>query len=337
MYLKIIVESHIPYIDGTLDRVPGVTVLRLPPERISPQTVADADALIVRTRTKCDSRLLEGSKVRFIATATIGTDHIDLGWCKANGITVASAPGCNAPAVAQYVLSSLLRLKGEELLNCSLGIIGAGHVGSITARWAEGLGIRTLLCDPPRARAEGETGFVNAGTLLSECDIITYHVPLTHSGPDATYHMCDSGMLSKCKPSTLIVNAARGAVVDTDALCAAIEARKVARPVIDCWEGEPDISRRLLSLCDIATPHIAGYSAQGKLRATIMVLNALGQHFGLQIPNIPQLPTVPEYVTAQQLLDSYDPTTDTAALRAATLPDGFERLRNNYHLRNEPC
>lgn len=338
MRLNVIIESHIPYADHTIDRVSGVTVRRLPPEMITPESVADADALVIRTRTRCDEALLSGSKVRFIATATIGTDHIDKAACRKLGITVVSAPGCNAPAVAQYVLCSLLRLRERQALaNSTLGIVGVGNVGSIVARWASALGIKVLLCDPPRARSEKSDLFTDLDGLVLRSDIITFHVPLTYDGEDATYHMCDDRLLDLCRPGTLIVNAARGGVIDTEALLGHVRRGRIGRPVIDCWEHEPDISYELLELCDIATPHIAGYSVQGKQRATVMALTALGRFFGFEVPGLPHPAGIPATVSASALLQSYDPVADTEALRGCRLPDGFEKLRNTYRLRNEPC
>lgn len=336
--LTVIIESHIPFADCTLDRLPGVRVLRLPPEDITPEAVRNCDALVVRTRTRCDARLLSGTKVRFIATATIGTDHIDLDWCAANGITVASAPGCNAPAVAQYVLSSVAHLLGpqpDRLRQLTIGIVGVGHVGRIVERWARGLGMNVLLCDPPRARQEGPEGFTDIETLAKRSDIVTFHVPLTHDCLDATYHLCDSRLLSLMRTDTLVINAARGPVVDTPALVDACRCGHVTA-AIDCWEYEPDIDTELIRLAKVATPHIAGYSMQGKQRATRMALEALGRFFGLDIPNLPSPDDAPDTVTIPDLVASYDPLADTARLTTVLLPFGFEQLRNRYHYRNEP-
>lgn len=334
--MKIIVESHIPYVDHILDGLG--TVVRLDPEEITPQAVADADALIVRTRTRCNASLLEGSRVRFVATATIGTDHIDLRWCAAQGITTVSAPGCNAPAVAQYVWASVLRLIPNPR-PLTIGIVGVGHVGTIVAEWARRLGVKVLLCDPPRARREGPDGFVSLDRIAAEADIITFHTPFTADGPDRTRHMADDAFFASLKHRPMVINAARGPVVDNQALVRAIRDGLVSHAVVDCWEGEPSIDPTLLSLVDIATPHIAGYSIEGKQRATAAVVTALCRYAGAPIPEGVPVPAVSASgeltgeAFAELILASYDPLADTAALRAA--PGTFESLRNHYPLRHE--
>lgn len=328
---KIIIESHVPFLDTIFEGVAQVE--RLSPEAITPEAVREARALIIRTRTRCDARLLESSTVRFIGTATIGTDHIDLPYCRQRGIEVVNAPGCNAPAVAQYVLASILTLFPQPK-GLTLGVIGVGHVGSIVARWAQALGIRTLLCDPPRARREGAEGFSSLAHVAAEADILTFHTPLTRSGADATYHLADEALFSSLKPGATIINSSRGAVVDNQALMEALRCGAVAHAVVDTWEQEPDILPELLAATDIATPHIAGYSLQGKQRASQAVANALLRHLGssrrLDL-NVAEPPFTP---SASQILASYNPIVDTALLRQS--PGDFERLRNTYHLRSEP-
>lgn len=329
--LYVIIEKNIPFLQGVLE--PYATVTYLPDSDITPEAVRRADALIVRTRTRCDAALLEGSRVKFIATATIGTDHIDLPWCAAHGITVANAAGCNAPAVAQYVLSSALRLANRPIEQYTLGIVGVGHVGSIVQRWAQALQMQVMLCDPPRRDAEGGDCWSTLDEIAREADIITFHTPLTPQ----TRHMIDSRFLSMLKRHPIIINSARGAVADTPALISAIESGQVHHAVIDCWEGEPDISRRLLEISAVATPHIAGYSLEGKLRASWMVVDALRSYFSL--PEIalaePMPAPAPPTVSAASLLRSFDPAPLTAALKAA-LQD-FEKMRNTYPLRHEPA
>lgn len=332
--LRIIVERNIPFIDGVLDDLADVSYLPAP--EITSEAMAQVDALVTRTRTHCDHRLLDGSRCRFIATATIGTDHIDLPYCASRGITVANAPGCNAPAVAQWVLSSALRLIDGDPATKTIGIVGVGHVGSIVDRWAHGLGFKTLLCDPPRAD-RGDTGnFVSIDEIAEKADIITFHTPLTRSGLYPTFHLCDAAFLSRCSRRPTIMNAARGSVVDTPALVDALLSGSVSAAAIDCWEGEPAIDARLLQLATVATPHIAGYSREGKIRATQMALDALTTNFGLPrlLARAPAAPAPKTTVTATELLDSYDPMADTAALRRN--PADFESLRNNYPLRAEP-
>lgn len=331
MDLKIIVERNIPFIEGRLE--PCATVEYLAPEEITPQAMRHADALVTRTRTRVDEALLVGSKCSLVASATIGLDHVDIPWCEAHGVTVANAPGCNAPAVAQYVLSSLLRIFGNA--DFTLGIVGCGNVGKVVKRWAEGLGIRVMVCDPPRAEVEGSEGFVDMETLAREADAITFHTPLTHTGSHPTYHLANDKWLSALERKPVVVNSARGGVVDNKALVKAIENGKVSHAVIDCWEGEPKIMPELLKLCTYATPHIAGYSREGKIRASAMAVDAVARHFGITAaPPSVTAPEAPATVRATELLESYDPMADTKALKAA--PEEFENLRNHYALRHEP-
>lgn len=344
---KIIIESHIPYVG---DAFKGVAdTLFLPPAEITPGAVRDADALIVRTRTRCDAALLEGSQVSMVATATIGTDHIDLGYCRERGIEVVSAPGCNAPAVAQYVWASILTLLPGRWHGLTLGIVGLGHVGSIVAGWAQRLGVRVMACDPPRSRVqkgwnaaspftEGNEPFFTLEEIAGGCDIITFHTPHTTSGSDATHHLAGNRFFTSLKRTPLIINAARGPVVDTEAILSAARARQISGCVIDCWEGEPAVSRDLLQLADIATPHIAGYSIEGKRRATAAVVAAALRHFGsVGEAAMPQAPEnrLPETLTSEAILASYNPLDDSALLKASFTPDSFEKLRNSYPLRHE--
>lgn len=337
--IKVLVEAHVPYVKGMLEGVARVQYLE--PEEFTPSAVRDADALIVRTRTRCDAALLEGSRVTFVGTATIGTDHIDADYCRHAGITVASAPGCNAPAVAQWVMASIAACHRQvcqatpEFTRSTLGVIGVGHVGSIVARWARSLGMNVMLCDPPRARVEGSDAFCQLTDVLEHCDIITLHTPLTRQGVDATYHLVDNRFMEAATRCRLLLNAARGAVCDTGALLAASRRSPSPMLAVDCWEGEPEISRPLLEAATVATPHIAGYSIEGKQRGTAMVLSALASHFGLNVPI--EMPAAPatgcERVSWSDIIDSYDPMVDTAALKGA--PQCFEQLRNNYRLRHE--
>lgn len=331
--VKIIVESNIPFVRGLLDDY--ATISYLAPEDITPTAVREADGLLIRTRTRCDAALLEGSDVMFIATATIGTDHIDTEYCREHGITVTNAPGCNAPAVAQYVFGSLMQVINRPLSSYTIGVVGVGHVGSIVARWAKNLGMRVLLCDPPRQQAEGGDNWTDMAHIAREADIITVHTPLTADGEFATRHMLDAAYLSTLRRAPIIINSARGAIVDTPAL---IEARKqgLTGPlIIDCWEGEPDINRELLALADVATPHIAGYSREGKVRASQMVLDAATTFFMLPRVTVaePLPPAVPRSVTLKGITESFNPMPLTAALKAA--PADFERMRNTYELRHE--
>ncbi len=327
--MKIIIEKNIPFIHGLLE--PYAEVEYLTPEDFTPEAVKDADALVVRTRTRCDASLLEGSRVKFIATATIGTDHIDLPWCEKAGITVANAPGCNAPAVAQYVLSSVLHLSNRPISQYTIGIVGVGHVGSIVEQWARRMDMTVLLNDPPRQEAEGGDNWSTLEEIAKKADIITFHTPLD----DSTRHLVDEKFIGSLRRVPIIINAARGGVVDEKVLLYALEKGEVSAAVIDCWENEPYISKDLLRKTEIATPHIAGYSYEGKVRATRMALDALSSFFGL--PYIAMEQDVSsgacKSVTAKAISASYNPLEDTAALKKA--PNDFEALRNHYKLRYE--
>lgn len=330
--MKIIADKNIPFLEG---RLPEAELLRLPASEIDFEVVKDADALIVRTRTRCDSQLLKGSRVKLIATATIGTDHIDLPWCKENGITVRNAPGCNAPGVALYVWSTLLR-SGFNPAKDTLGVIGYGNVGSIVTQWGERLGAKVLVCDPPR-KDKGCTdhNYLPLEHVLAQSDAITLHTPLTYDGTHATYHLINNESLKYLKPGAIFVNAARGEVADTEALIQAIDNDMISRTIIDTWEGEPRIDERLLELADIATTHIAGYSVEGKQRATRMALEAI-----VETSNVPVDLTglvgayeAPTILTQKRILDAYNPAEMTSTLKMN--PAAFEMLRNSYSLHSE--
>ena len=332
--MRVIVESHIPHIRGLIE--PFASVDYLEPVEFTPEAVRDADALIVRTRTRCNAALLDGSRVRFIGSATIGTDHIDLDYCDKHDITVRNAPGCNAPAVAQWVFTAIhawMQQRGITSTNgLTLGIVGVGHIGSIVARWARQLGFTVLLNDPPKEDREGLSNeqFLSLDELQRRCDIITFHTPITRDGQWPTWHLCDTAFLNGLSRCRLIMNAARGPIADNAALLG-----WHGDIALDCWENEPAISLPLLDRCVVATPHIAGYSREGKQRGTAMMLEALNEFYGWDIP----IPTIdaPATGAAQVTLDgiaaSYDIMADTAALKAA--PANFESLRNTYPLRQE--
>lgn len=327
--MHIVVEKNIPYIKGLLE--PYGSVEYLGAGEIGPDQVKDADALFVRTRTRCDAALLGGSKCGFVATATIGTDHIDMPWCRDRGIEVANAPGCNAPAVAQYVMSSIMHLSNRPVHQYAIGIVGVGHVGRIVEQWARKLDMTVFLCDPPRQKAEGGDQWSTLEEIAEKCDIITFHTPLD----DTTRHMADERFFKSLRRAPMIINAARGPVVDNAALVEALDLGLVHHAVIDCWEGEPGISPALLGRSAIATPHIAGYSREGKARATRMALDAFCRHFGLPPIEMefeaPQ--GAPASVTPRAVIASYNPLHDTAELKAH--PERFEELRNTYSLRSE--
>lgn len=332
-HLNVVIEANIPFSRSVLEPL-GVNVRYLQPEAITPEAMRDVDALVTRTRTLCNRQLLDNSRCTLITSATIGLDHVDREWCNAHGIEVANAPGCNAPAVAQYLFGSITALKGADLSGLSIGIVGVGHVGRIVQRWARSMGMKVLPCDPPRQQAEGGS-WSSMEQLAEEADIITFHTPLTREGKYATYHLCNKEFLSSCKRTPIIVNAARGAVVDTPALVEALSCGKVSHAVIDCWENEPQISPELLNAAIIATPHIAGYSKQGKIRATHAALSRVATHFHLGTPRFhePTPGEAPATVSGVEIMLSYNPAADTQALKRA--PQLFEQLRNNYALRTE--
>ena len=339
--IRLIIEKNIPYVAGLLD--PYATVRYLAPEEITAKACRDCDGLVIRTRTRCNAELLAKSDVKLIATATIGTDHIDADYCASRSITVVNAPGCNAPAVAQYVFATILELINRPLTRYTLGIVGVGHVGSIVERWAKAFGMRVLLCDPPRQEAEGGEGWVDLDTIAREADIITFHTPLTRQGLHATYHLASADFFSRLQRRPVVINSSRGEVVDTSALLGALRGGIVREAVVDTWENEPNISRELLDRAFLATPHIAGYSADGKANGTRMSLEAVARFFGVdclfdvEAPAVPPTfryyPEAPDDAAANPSLALYDPRRDSDALKAD--PAAFERLRGNYPLRRE--
>ncbi|MGM9869433.1 MAG: 4-phosphoerythronate dehydrogenase [Sodaliphilus sp.] len=332
--MKIVIESHIPFIQGLLE--PFAEVCYLETEQITAEALHDAHVLITRTRTKCNEALLRHSAIKMIATATIGTDHIDLDYCRRAGIKVVNAPGCNAPAVAQWVLASVgtwMHQKGiASPQNLVMGVVGVGHVGSIVARWAQQMGFEVLLCDPPRAEREGDAEFSSLSELQVRCHIITFHTPLYREGALCTYHLCDAEFLAHAPHLQLLMNAARGPICHNEAL-----AQWHGDVAIDCWENEPHIHRALLHKAIVATPHIAGYSAEGKLRGTAMVVEALNCEFGWHAT--PQAAEAPyegaALPTLQSVMQSYNPLLDTAQLKSSPTPTHFEHLRNHYPFRKE--
>lgn len=328
---RILIDDNIPYINGRLE--PVADICYVDQFGFTPRNVHEADALIIRTRTRCDESLLEGSGVRLIATATIGTDQIDIPWCMSNGIKVVNSPGCNAPAVAQYVWSALLR-EGFDPQRHTLGVVGCGNVGSIVAKWGRLLGARILVNDPPRQEKGIEDNYAPLSRIMETCDAVTLHTPLTYDGKYPSFHLISAREIAAMKPGAVLVNAARGPVLDTHAIIPALRDKRI-RAVIDTWEGEPDPNRELLQLADYATFHIAGYSRQGKERATRMVLEEMESFFGFEVDKSGLAPAYvyPESITEKEILDSYDPACDTEALRLC--PENFDILRRNYHYREE--
>lgn len=338
--MKIIVDDKIPYIKESLERITPDAVY-LPGNQFTPEVVREADALIVRTRTRCDEKLLEGSKVRFIATATIGFDHIDTDYCRRKGIVWTNAPGSNSASVRQYVQSCLLLLeqrKGIALSGLCLGIVGVGNVGQKIKSLGESLGMKVLLNDPPRA-GNGEPGFTGLEEIARECDIITFHTPLSREGSYPTFHLAGEAFFDSLKKHPVLINTSRGEVMETKALLHALETGQVREAVIDVWENEPDIDPGLLERVMIGTPHIAGYSADGKANATRMSLESLCRFSGIDCqitvtPPAPAEPVVRSRTMAGAYLAIYNPETDSVALKKN--PGRFEWFRGNYPLRREP-
>ena len=333
--MKVIVDDKIPYIRGQIEKLAD-EVVYLPGSAIGSKDVRDADVLIIRTRTQCDHTLLDSSKVKLIVTATIGYDHIDTAYCEVAGIRWTNCPGCNANSVCQYVHHAL-EATGFLRPSFTIGIVGVGHVGSLVAADLEACGMKVLRCDPPKAEEEKINGhssrftlhasrFTDLSTIQAEADIITFHTPLTKEGPYATYHMADEQFFHHLPHRPLIINASRGGVVDNVALLQALRDGRVADAVIDTWEGEPNLNLELLEQVVIGTPHIAGYSADGKANATRMSLEAVAQFIGRDFTPQIILPDAPK-LSVETLLD------DSRQLKQH--PELFEAFRGNYPIRRE--
>ncbi len=347
--MKIVYDNKIPYVKGVLEKFAEVVYLE--GNTIQKNDLLDVDALIVRTRTKCNAKLLEGTKVKFIASATIGFDHIDTEWCTANNIFWTNSEGCNSSSVLQYVAAALFHLSNKlnfNLQDKTIGIVGVGNVGKKVADFCKAIGMNVLLNDPPRARNENATDFVDLETIVEQADIITFHVPLNRNGEDKTFHLADQIFLSKLKKHQILINSSRGEVVDNVALKSVLQQSKIAAAVLDVWENEPDLDLELLKLVDIGTPHIAGYSADGKVNASAMCVQALSRFFKLGIDNwFPE--TIPTSQTSNILIDcdnfekfemigrlidyTYDIKIDDKNLRES--PQTFEKQRNEYYIRRE--
>lgn len=352
--MKIVIDRDIPYIKGVLE--PYAEVLYLEGGSFSALDVADADALIVRTRTKCSRELLEGSGVSLIATATIGFDHIDTEFCRETGVAVATAAGSNARGVLQWVgaaLSLASQQQGWAPRERCIGVVGVGNVGSLVASYARLWGFDVLCCDPPRRQArESEEvygcddslyqpdEFVDFGRIISDCDIVTFHTPLLREAPFPSYHMAGAEFFDRVNPRSIVINSSRGEVVDTQALLRVMN-RKTLTYCIDTWECEPSINHRLLAEALVSTPHIAGYSAQGKANATSMSVQAIARHFGLPLTEwypYEEVPKVlPRPISWSELQNSiagyFDAQAQSRELKEH--PERFEELRNNYHYRTE--
>jgi erythronate-4-phosphate dehydrogenase len=329
----IVIDDNIPYIQGRLE--PFCRTRYVAQNDFSPETVKDADALIIRTRTRCNNELLSGSNVKIIATATVGMDQFNLADCANLGIRTYNAPGCNAPAVAQYVWSAILNL-GINPKEITLGIVGNGNIGSIVAEWANLLGTKVMISDPPQ-EAQSATPLKDHYPLhqiMQQADVITLHVPMTKDGDYPTYHLIGAKEVSMMKQGALLINAARGPVLDTIPVRQAVKEGKI-RTVIDCWEGEPVIDSDLLELSEFATFHIAGYSIEGKQRATRMAISRIAEFFGFN-PDLSGLaePYVKKTtLDTEKLRQALDFNSLTAQLRAE--PQRFDFMRGKYPLRHE--
>jgi len=313
--VKIVADIAIPYLaEAVRAGWPNVHICPMKPEEIDHEALLDADVLVVRTRTKVDAALLSGTKVRLVCTATIGYDHIDTTWCEQNGVRWSACPGCNAQAVCDYIEEVLNELSASGRQPSVVGIVGVGHVGSLVAEMVARKGMQVLLNDPPKGIG------VSLDEIARNSDIITFHTPLDLT----TYHLCDANFLSKTRSETLIINAARGGVVDEKALLAS--GREF---VLDTWEGEPDVNTEAVEKARLATMHIAGYSQEGKKRATEMCLEAISQEFDLPILSIDK-----KVVSLQPISgDSTPGWVERISNQLKAAPRDFELLRKNYILR----
>lgn len=346
-----------PYAEEAFRTLGNVAILS--PKDITPQQVRDTDLLLIRSTTVVDRALLKGSRVKFVGTATIGTDHMDLDYFEQAGIAWCAAPGCNANSVSEYITAALLCL--GERHNFSLdgktaGIIGVGNVGSLVVRKAEALGLRVLQNDPPKLEATGDAVFQPLDRILEASDIITLHTPLTKKGKYPTFHMVDDSFFKQLKPGCVLLNSARGAVVDSDAMLAAMDNGIVAHGVLDTWEGEPAFRTDVLKRMDLGTPHVAGHSFEGKVMGTVMVFREACRFLGVTHSWTPDSllpePVVPEInlnasgrddetVLRDLVRCVYDIEADDHNLRKAAVDNDkqrqerFEQLRNNYPVRRE--
>lgn len=327
----VVLDRAIPFLADLL--ATSCEVRALPGGAISAADVRDADALVVRTRTRCDEALLAGSSVRIVITATIGHDHIDRAWCAEAGIRVETAAGCNARGVLQWVSAVLVgaaRRGGWHPSERTLGIVGVGHVGSLVKAYAEAWGFRVLCCDPPREERE-KLGFLSLDEVAKEADLLTFHTPLDAS----THHLADTRLLAMLKPDCLLINSSRGAVVDNKALL-----ESGLSCALDVWEEEPLLDLALLARAVVATPHVAGYTAQGKANASAIAARLLSEEFDLPFAAwypAEVMPPMPRPIAWEELCRTIDAHCDLRAesqmLKRA--PEQFEALRDGYHYREE--
>lgn len=345
--MKIVADDKIPFLKGVLEKY--AEVVYLPGDSISKSDLLNADAILTRSITQCNEELLSGTSVKLIASATIGDDHIDKDFCDANNINFTTSKGCNASAVEQYFTAALLALSEKyniELTDKTIGIIGVGNIGKRVQNVCKLLGLNVILNDPPRARREGEQGFSTLTEIQKKADVITLHVPLTYGGEDKTFHLIDQSFFDGLKKPVILINTSRGASIDSIALMNAIEKGKIKHTIIDVWESEPSINIELMDQINIATPHIAGYTLEGKAKGTAMVVNAVSDFFKLGLkdwkPDIPSSTTMllidwqthSEREALQKIFhEVYTIFTDDQQLRAKL--DKFEDLRRDYNYRRE--
>jgi erythronate-4-phosphate dehydrogenase len=347
--IRIVADDKISFLQGVLE--PYADMTYIPGAQIDRDILTNADALLIRTRTKCTESLLKGTSVRFISTATIGFDHIDTRYCENNKIKWTNAPGCNSSSVQQYIAAALLKIALDyqfTLKDKTIGIIGVGNVGSKVEKLAKILGMKVLLNDPPRARREGDEQFIRFESIINESDVVTIHVPLNIVGVDKTYHLFNEKVFKKMKKGTWFINTSRGEVMESYALKAAIKSGRLGGAVIDVWENEPDIDIELMEKVFLATPHIAGYSSDGKANGTAMIVNELSRFFNLplndwypqDVPE-PQLPYIlidgkgknGEEIVKEAINHTYNISEDDLKLRFS--PSDFEKQRGDYPLRRE--
>ncbi|WNW10947.1 4-phosphoerythronate dehydrogenase PdxB [Pseudomonas sp. DTU_2021_1001937_2_SI_NGA_ILE_001] len=353
--MQIVADENIPLLDAFFAGFGSIR--RLPGRAIDRAAVADADILLVRSITPVTLELLAGSPVRFVGTCTIGTDHLDLDYFAEAAIGWSSAPGCNARGVVDYVLGSLLtlaELEGVKLDSRTYGVVGAGQVGGRLVEVLRGLGWTVLVCDPPRQQTEGGD-YVSLEQIIEQCDVISLHTPLQRSGEHPSWHLLDRERLQRLRQGAWLINASRGAVVNNQALYEVMLERDDLQAVLDVWEGEPQVHVPLAELCTLATPHIAGYSLDGRQRGTEQIYQALCRFLGVA-PSIRLHDLLPRPWLAQVTLDGasdpawalamvcrgvYDPRRDDADFRRTLEGDvhsqrqAFDALRKHYPPRRE--
>ncbi|MQT59158.1 4-phosphoerythronate dehydrogenase PdxB [Pseudomonas sp. FSL R10-0399] len=353
--MLIVADENIPLVDAFFAEFGEIR--RLPGRQITRADVHDADVLLVRSVTKVDRDLLEGSAVRFVGTCTIGTDHLALDYFHQEGIQWSSAPGCNARGVVDYVLGSLLTLaeiEGANLNQRTYGVVGAGEVGGRLVNVLKGLGFNVQVCDPPRQAAEGGD-YVSLEQIIERCDVISLHTPLDKSAENATWHLLDQKRLNQLKHGTWLINASRGPVIDNNALREVLTRREDLQAVLDVWEAEPQVDVELADLCVLATPHIAGYSLDGKQRGTAQIYQAfcdfLGQEAVIKLADLLPAPWLAKvelsadsdtaWALATVCRGVYDPRRDDADFRRSLVGTvqeqklAFDALRKHYPVRRE--